>query len=102
MGDEYFDYTLIGGPLDGLPVSFPLSYIPQTLEFWLKGWKNLDHPFHRYTLDELEGVYQYDYKTGKSLDAQGADYSYECWPEPHRKMKEVGQLSTWTLLEGTH
>lgn len=97
--DDYRLCELLGGPADGVLVSFPMSFNPYRLEYWLRGYADAPSMFHVY--EKVKGRDRYRH-VGYRLESEGAEWSDEMWPQPFAKIKgydkeerAYGQLSVW-------
>lgn len=92
---EYDIYEFVAGPADGHILEFPSNFLPDIVEFWMKGLKGVPSLFHQYELDPIHSKYRYK---GWKWESAGADYSDELWSDPFANVKGYGRLTVWKTL----
>lgn len=88
--EQFVEYELRFGPLDGEVLVFPEGFRPILIEFRLRGLKDCPSLFHQY---EIAGDHYRH--AGFEYESNGACWNDDAWPDNFANVKHYGRLAEW-------
>ena len=94
VGVRMTEYRLLGGPMDGLRVTFGDKPTPKHIEWRLTG-REVDFPFAVYALNRKTGQFRYD---GSYVESVGVGFVSIAEPVVFLERKTTkGKIDCWTV-----